>query len=158
MILPLLTVRSVECPIWVEPNPAISSRWKRARRRDSLQTCSCGPEIPESPEWCSLYASDCRVLARNKRKRITPTLSVSAQFVSRVLTVSTQPKKIQHARVYWGAGPFLVTTKKYEGQARNLLTGTFNQIKPHLRIIHWDDLFRLYQHAREVNEIEKLRL
>jgi hypothetical protein len=83
---------------------------------------------------------------------------VSAQFVSRVLTVSTQPKKIQHARVYWGAGPFLVTTKKYEGQARNLLTGTFNQIKPHLRIIHWDDLFRLYQHAREVNEIEKLRL
>jgi hypothetical protein len=58
-----------------------------------------------------------------------------------------------------GAEPFLVTTEKYEGQARNLLTGTFNQIKPHLRIIHWNDVVRLYQHAREINDIEKkLRL
>ena len=67
--------------------------------------------------------------------------------------------KLKHAWDYWRAEPFLVTTEKYEEEARSLLGGTFHEIKPHIRIIHWQDIVQLYKLLREVTETEKeLRL
>ncbi len=67
--------------------------------------------------------------------------------------------KLKHAWDYWRAEPFLVTTEKFEAEARSLLGGTFHEIKPYIRIIHWKDILRLYKPLREVTDIEKkLRL
>ncbi len=67
--------------------------------------------------------------------------------------------KLKHAWDYWRAEPFLVTTEKYEDQAKSLLGGTFHEIKPHIRIILWQDIVRLYKLMTEVAKIEKgLRL
>jgi len=67
--------------------------------------------------------------------------------------------KLKHAWDYWRAEPFLVTTEKFEDEARSLLGGTFHEIKPHIRIIHWNDIVKYYRLLTEVTKIEKkLRL
>jgi len=67
--------------------------------------------------------------------------------------------KLKHAWDYWRAEPFLVTTEKYEDEAKSLLGGTFHEIKQHIRIIHWGDIVRVYKLLREATEVEKkLRL
>jgi hypothetical protein len=67
--------------------------------------------------------------------------------------------KLKHAWDYWRADPFLVTTEKYEDEARKLLGGTFHEIKPCIRIIHWEDIVRHYKLLLEVTETsKKLRL
>jgi predicted RNA-binding protein len=63
--------------------------------------------------------------------------------------------KLKHAWDYWRADPFLVTTEKYEEQARSLLGGTFHEIKPHIRIIHWQDIVKLYRLLRDTTDTEK---
>lgn len=63
--------------------------------------------------------------------------------------------KLKHAWDYWRAEPFLVTTEKYEDQARNLLGGTFHEIKPHIRIINWQHILKLYKLLRDTTDMEK---
>ena len=63
--------------------------------------------------------------------------------------------KLKHAWDYWRAEPILVTTEKFEDQARSLLGGIFHEIKPQIRIINWQDVVRLYRLLREIIEVEK---
>jgi predicted RNA-binding protein len=62
--------------------------------------------------------------------------------------------KLKHAWDYWRAEPILVTTEKSEDEARSRLGGIFHEIKPHIRIIHWQDVVRLYKLTLETTWIE----
>jgi predicted RNA-binding protein len=67
--------------------------------------------------------------------------------------------KLRQAWEYWRAEPFLVTTEKSAASARSQLVGVFSDIKPHIRIIRWEDIVRLYKLLSDTTEIEgKLRL
>jgi len=67
--------------------------------------------------------------------------------------------KLKHAWDLWKADPYLVTTARFEDEARKLLGGTFHEIKPHIRIINWQGVVRLYKLLTEATGIEKeLRL
>lgn len=63
--------------------------------------------------------------------------------------------KLKHAWDLWKADPYLVTTERFEEEARKLLGGTFHEIKPHIRIINWQEIVKLYKLLRDVTEMEK---
>jgi len=67
--------------------------------------------------------------------------------------------KLKHAWDLWKADPYLVTTERFEEEARKLLGGTFHEIKSHIRIINWREIVRLYKLLVETSQTEeKLRL
>jgi predicted RNA-binding protein len=63
--------------------------------------------------------------------------------------------KLKHAWDLWKADPYLVTTERFEEQARKLLGGTFHEIKPHIRIINWQEIVKLYKLLRDTTDMEK---
>jgi predicted RNA-binding protein len=63
--------------------------------------------------------------------------------------------KLKHAWDLWKADPYLVTTERYEEEARKLLGGTFHEIKPHIRIINWQEIVKLYKLLRDATEMER---
>ena len=63
--------------------------------------------------------------------------------------------KLKHAWDLWKADPYLVTTERFEEEARKLLGGTFHEIKPHIRIINWQEIVKLYKLLRDTTEMEK---
>ena len=63
--------------------------------------------------------------------------------------------KLKHAWDLWKADPYLVTTERFEEEARKLLGGTFHEIKTHIRIINWQEIVRLYKLLRDTTEMEK---
>jgi predicted RNA-binding protein len=63
--------------------------------------------------------------------------------------------KLKHAWDLWKADPYLVTTERYEEEAKKLLGGTFHEIKPHIRIINWQEIVKLYKQLRDSTDTEK---
>jgi predicted RNA-binding protein len=63
--------------------------------------------------------------------------------------------KLKHAWDIWGSEPYLVTTEKYENEARSLLGGTFHEMSAEMRIINYRRVLRLYELLREAAGIEK---
>jgi hypothetical protein len=56
--------------------------------------------------------------------------------------------KLKHAWDKWNSKPFLVTTEKYELEARQLLEGSFHEIEDVARIVNWKKI-------RDLHETEK---
>jgi len=63
--------------------------------------------------------------------------------------------KLKHAWDLWKAEPYLVTTERFEEEARRLLGGTFHEIKPQIRIINWQEIVKLYKLLRDTTDAEK---
>jgi len=63
--------------------------------------------------------------------------------------------KLKHAWDLWRADPYLVTTERFEEEARKLLGGTFHEIKANIRIINWQEIVKLYKLLRDTTEMEK---
>jgi predicted RNA-binding protein len=63
--------------------------------------------------------------------------------------------KLKHAWDLWKADPYLVTTERYEEEAKKLLGGTFHEIKPQIRIINWKEIVKLYKQLRDSTDTEK---
>jgi predicted RNA-binding protein len=56
--------------------------------------------------------------------------------------------KLKHAWDKWNSKPFLVTTEKYELEAKQLLEGSFHEIQHVTRIVNWKKI-------RDLHEAEK---
>lgn len=56
--------------------------------------------------------------------------------------------KLKHAWDKWNSKPFLVTTEKYELEAKQLLEGSFHEIEHVTRIVNWKKI-------RDLHEVEK---
>lgn len=63
--------------------------------------------------------------------------------------------KLQLAWSLWKADPYLVTTDRFEEEAKKQFGGTFYEIKPHVRIIRWQDIVKLYKLLRDTTDMEK---
>jgi predicted RNA-binding protein len=63
--------------------------------------------------------------------------------------------KLKHAWDLWKADPYLVTTEHFEEETRKLLGGTFHEIKPHIRVVNWKEIVKLYKLLRDATLIEK---
>jgi len=63
--------------------------------------------------------------------------------------------KLKHAWDLWKADPYLVTTERFEEEAKRQLGGTFHEIKPHIRIINWQEIVKLFKLLRDTTEMEK---
>jgi len=45
--------------------------------------------------------------------------------------------------------------EKLEGETKSLLGGTFHGTKQHIRIIHWEDIVRIYKLLRMATGVDK---
>lgn len=67
--------------------------------------------------------------------------------------------KLKHAWDKWNSKPFLVTTDDFITQARNLLEGSFHEMKDDARIINWKDVVELHNLLAGACEIKtRLRI
>jgi len=58
--------------------------------------------------------------------------------------------KLKHAWDMWSSIPVLVTTEEYEEEARQLLEGSFHEIRDIIRIINWKKIQRLFELEKEM--------
>lgn len=63
--------------------------------------------------------------------------------------------KLKHAWDLWRADPFLVTTGRFEEEAKRQLGGTFHEIRPYIRIVNWRKIVALHTLMKQVSELEK---
>ena len=63
--------------------------------------------------------------------------------------------KLKHAYDIWNSKPILVTTEKYEGEARNLLQGSFHEIRGVASIVNWKRIATLYKLLKEAETTRK---
>jgi hypothetical protein len=56
--------------------------------------------------------------------------------------------KLKHAWDKWNSKPFLVTTEKYELEARQLLEGSFHEIEHVAKIVNW-------KKTKDLHDVEK---
>jgi hypothetical protein len=54
----------------------------------------------------------------------------------------------------WRSVPILITTDEYADKARQLIEGSFHEIRKHLRIIDFKEIEELYNTWRKIDEIE----
>ncbi|MHA1834402.1 MAG: hypothetical protein ACTSV7_10450 [Candidatus Baldrarchaeia archaeon] len=62
--------------------------------------------------------------------------------------------KLKHAFDKWNCFPILVTTEKYEEKAKQLLNGSFHEMKNKARIINWKTVQRLYRLEKQVKNLK----
>ena len=63
--------------------------------------------------------------------------------------------KLKHAYDMWNSKPILVTTEKYAEDARNLLQGSFHEIRNVIGIVNWKRVSRLYELLKEAEVTRK---
>ena len=62
--------------------------------------------------------------------------------------------KLKHAWDIWRSVPILVTTHEYADKARQLVEGSFHEIRAHLRIVDFKEIKELHDAWRKIDEIE----
>jgi len=62
--------------------------------------------------------------------------------------------KLKHAWDKWNSKPFLVTTERYEAEAKLLLEGSFHEIEHVARIVNWRKIKDLYEAERKARDIK----
>lgn len=67
--------------------------------------------------------------------------------------------KLKHAFDLWDSRPVLVTTTEYEEKARDLMNGSFHEMRRRAIILNWKKIERIYKVEKELNEVrEEIRL
>jgi len=61
--------------------------------------------------------------------------------------------KLKHAWDKWNSKPFLVTTERYEAEAKLLLEGSFHEIEHVAKIVNWRKIKDLYEAERKAKDI-----
>jgi hypothetical protein len=86
---------------------------------------------------------------------------VSAGFPSHAFEVQVGSNfyealsKLKHAHDIWNSKPILVTTGKYAVEARDLLQGSFHEIRDVASIVDWKRVSRLCELLKEAEAIKK---
>jgi len=62
--------------------------------------------------------------------------------------------KLKHAWDKWNSRPFLVTTEKYELEAKQLLEGSFHEIEHVARIVNWKKIRDLYETEKKARDLK----
>jgi predicted RNA-binding protein len=62
--------------------------------------------------------------------------------------------KLKHAWDKWNSKPILVTTERYAEEAKQLLSGSFHEMKDVARIIHWKKIVELHRLLKDVAKIK----
>jgi len=62
--------------------------------------------------------------------------------------------KLKHAWDIWRSVPLLITTDEYADKARQLVEGSFHEIREHLRIVDFKEVKELYDAWKKIDEIE----
>jgi len=62
--------------------------------------------------------------------------------------------KLKHAWDIWSSVPILVTTDEYADKARELIEGSFHEIRKRLRIVDYKEIKELYDAWKKIDEIE----
>jgi len=62
--------------------------------------------------------------------------------------------KLKHAWDMWSSIPVLVTTDEYADRARELIEGSFHEIRKRLRIVDYKEIKELYDAWKKIDEIE----
>ncbi len=63
--------------------------------------------------------------------------------------------KLKHAYDIWNSKPVLVTTEKYEGEAKSLFKGSFHEIGAVAAVVGWRKISRLHKLLREAESTRK---
>lgn len=64
--------------------------------------------------------------------------------------------KLKHAHDKWNSNIFIVLDNKDENKAKNLLSGTFHEIRDQVRVIKLEEIDKLYEMKRTFKEKEKV--
>jgi hypothetical protein len=62
--------------------------------------------------------------------------------------------KLKHAWDKWNSKPFLVTTEKYELEAKHLLEGSFHEIEHVTKIVNWKKVRELYDFEKKAQTLK----
>jgi hypothetical protein len=62
--------------------------------------------------------------------------------------------KLKHAWDKWNSTPFLVTTEKYETEAKQLLEGSFHEIEHVAKIVNWKKIKDLYEAEKKARDLK----
>jgi len=62
--------------------------------------------------------------------------------------------KLKHAWDKWNSKPFLVTTEKYELEAKQLLEGSFHEIEHVTRIVNWKKIRDLHEAEKKAHSLK----
>ena len=62
--------------------------------------------------------------------------------------------KLKHAWDKWNSKPFLVTTEKYELEAKQLLEGSFHEIEHVAKIVNWKKIADLYKAEKKARDLK----
>jgi predicted RNA-binding protein len=63
--------------------------------------------------------------------------------------------KLKHAYDIWNSKPILVTTEKYEGEARSLFKGSFHEIGAVAMVVSWKKISRLHKLLKEAESTRR---
>jgi predicted RNA-binding protein len=63
--------------------------------------------------------------------------------------------KLKHAYDIWNSKPILVTTEKYEGEARSLFKGSFHEIGAVAMVVSWKKISRLHRLLKEAESTRR---
>ncbi len=63
--------------------------------------------------------------------------------------------KLKHAWDKWNSKPVLVTTEKYELEAKQLLEGSFHEIEPVTKIVNWKKIRDLHELEKKAKTLKK---
>lgn len=63
--------------------------------------------------------------------------------------------KLKHAFDLWDSRPVLVTTTEYEEKARDLMNGSFHEMRRRAIILNWKKIERIYKVEKELNEVRE---
>ncbi|MBC7091538.1 MAG: hypothetical protein H5T50_06480 [Nitrososphaeria archaeon] len=61
--------------------------------------------------------------------------------------------KLKHAWDKWNSKPFLITTEKYEEEAKKFLEGTFHEIEHVAKIVNWKKIKELYDVEKKAKDL-----
>ena len=61
--------------------------------------------------------------------------------------------KLKHAWDKWNSKPFLITTEKYEVEAKLLLEGSFHEIEHIAKIVNWKKIKELYETEKGAKDL-----
>jgi len=81
----------------------------------------------------------------------TPTHTFEVQIGGNFYKALT---KLNQAFAKWNCTPVLVTTEKYEEEARQLLEGSFHQMKEKAKIIGWRKIQKLHELEKQTRNIK----
>jgi hypothetical protein len=61
--------------------------------------------------------------------------------------------KLKHAWDKWNSKPFLITTEKYEVEAKLLLEGSFHEMEHIAKIVNWKKIKELYETEKRAKDL-----